>query len=64
MTQTYRIILTQHDYTPPAQCHNYVVRARVGGCTVETRHYTESDAQREVERQALQEHEAKAEPCS
>ena len=58
MTQTYRIILTQHDYAPPPHTHLYVVLAHVGECVVETRHYTKSDAQREVQRQALQEHTA------
>lgn len=45
----YRIALQPQPDTPPAACHTHLVRANVGGFVVETRHYSERDAQREVE---------------
>lgn len=48
MTQTYRIALSTQDYTPPAAVYTHVCRAAIGQCTVETRHYSAEDAQREA----------------
>lgn len=47
MTQVYRISLTQSDYAPPTAVYTHTVRASIGQCTVETRHYSAEDAQRE-----------------
>ena len=49
MTQVYRISLQPHDYTPPPVVYTHVCRASIGGCTVETRHYSAEDAQREAD---------------
>lgn len=49
MTQVYRISLQPTDYTPPAAVYTHVCRASINGVSVETRHYSAEDAQREAD---------------
>lgn len=49
MTQVYRVTLAPSDYTPPTPVYTHICRAHINGVSVETRHYSAEDAQREAE---------------
>lgn len=64
MTQIYRIALSPDDYNPPQPVYTHVCRASIGKCTVETRHYSAEDAQREAAWHERYGEQAEVERCN